>query len=230
MENEQSLYFNIELSKFTELFTYQYDNQNLDNNREFIIWKESILKKYTKAQKLFKCKNDKIIFYDKKNINLNNNYIECPICKKYICYYCSYPNVSNNDGLVLCCFRRAFFKLFSNSKLRNVAYNDKYKNNILRKFFYFIPGINLFLTILIIFCLLFFDLATKKSKEHINGKLNGPKIQNNNSYFVTILIMIFLLSVPLLIYNTFFIILIMIISIPLKFLSIKYLLVIYAYL
>ena len=48
MENEQSLYFNNEFSKDTEIFTYQYVNQNLDNYREFIIWKESILKKYNK--------------------------------------------------------------------------------------------------------------------------------------------------------------------------------------
>ena len=228
MENEQNLYFNIEFSKDTEIFTYQYDNQNLDNNREFIIWKESILKKYTITPKLFKCKKDKIIFYDKKNINLNNNRIQCPLCKKFICYYCSYPNASNNDGLVFCCFRRAFFKLFNNSEFRNVAYNYNCKK-ILRNFFYFIPGCNLFLTISIFFCLLFLELATKKSKEHVNGQLNGPKIQNNNSYFVTMLIMTFLLCIPLLIYNTFFIILIIIISIPLKFLPIKYLLVIYAY-
>ena len=185
------------------------------------------LKKYTITPKLFKCKKDKIIFYDKTNINLNNNCIQCPLCKKFICYYCSYPNAVNNDGVAFCCFRRAYFELFSISEYRNIAYNYNCKN-ILRNFFYFIPGFNLLFTVSRVFSLLFFELATKKSKEHVNGQLNGPKIQYNKYYVVTILIIYFLLCIPLLIYNTFFIILIIIISIPLKFLPIKYLLAIYS--
>ena len=225
MENEQSLYFNNEFSKDTEIFTYQYVNQNLDNYREFIIWKESILKKYNKIPKLFNCKNDKIIFYDKENINLNNTLLKCPLCEKFICYYCSYPNVYSNE-LIYCCSRRAFSKLFSKTKLINEPYYN-YNDKIFSKFFYFIPGFNLFGTIAIFFSFLLFQLATKKSKNI--GKLEGSKFQNNIYFFILILIMIFLLILPLLIYNTFFIILIIIISIPLKFLPIKYLIIIYDY-
>jgi len=75
-----------------KIFKLDYAGQKLDNNIEFQKWKQSILIKYDKDAKLFRCIEDNILFYiayeNCRKIPIFKGI--CPICKNQICLFCSY--------------------------------------------------------------------------------------------------------------------------------------------
>ena len=111
MENEINSKDNILNEKLViannNIFKYDYEKQNLDNNLNYLKWKDSFLKEYGITAKLFKCKKCKILFYSKNEDIIKKPYYLslCPICKHYIFYFCSY-SYNFNESL-FCCNKRA---------------------------------------------------------------------------------------------------------------------------
>ena len=58
---------NIENSNITEneVFTLDYEDQEIEKNNNFIKWKESMNKKYNGKKNLYKCHMKNIIFTEK---------------------------------------------------------------------------------------------------------------------------------------------------------------------
>jgi len=77
---------------------------------KFKLWKELMLKKYGKDAKLFRCIQDKILFYSSYDENINDSiYLHrCPICKKSICHFCSIIVTFDDD---MCCYKRSTISL-----------------------------------------------------------------------------------------------------------------------
>ena len=58
--NEDKVYTsNYELKK---VFRFDYEEQNIKNNKEFQKWKYELDKKYGKSIRIYKCGEDKIFF------------------------------------------------------------------------------------------------------------------------------------------------------------------------
>ena len=89
-----------------KIFPYDYKNQKIDNNINYLEWKDSIIKEYSNDAKIFKCKRCKILFYSKKEDMIKKPYysMPCPICNNSICYFCSCDY--NCFDRIYCCRRR----------------------------------------------------------------------------------------------------------------------------
>ncbi len=111
MENENLIdnYLNEPLEIIdNKIFKYDYENQQLESNLNYIKWKESNIKEYGNNAKLFKCKKCKILFYSKyEDVKKPYYSVSCPICKQYICYFClhSYIHPQEKDK-IFCCYKR----------------------------------------------------------------------------------------------------------------------------
>ena len=209
MENENNqincnLNEKIEINE-NKIFNLDYENQNLDNNINYLKWKDSIIKEYGNKTKLFKCKKCKILFYSTNEEIIKTSYYTntCPKCKKHICYFCF--NYSENKYLY-CCKRRVINILFFISGPNYIKDNDKIDcDNIL----FLIPIINI---IGLSFCannILFLSMTTSSSKY-------DPLYE-----YMTFLIPL-VLFIPYFFIDIYHIIFIFLISIPFKFVPLKY--------
>ena len=76
---------------FENIFKLDYKEQNLNNNLNFIKWKNEMLEKYGRDAKLFKCVKDNLFFYvsnrDTKGDHLHLG--KCPQCQRFICFFCT---------------------------------------------------------------------------------------------------------------------------------------------
>ena len=82
--NEQSI-TNIDINN-ENFFELDYEGQDLKTNNKFQSWKKKMINLYGKKSKMYKCIYDNTYFYTS---NIYEGEGECPLCKKYICYYCS---------------------------------------------------------------------------------------------------------------------------------------------
>ena len=57
------------------IFKFDYENQNIENNRDFKIQKDKMKKINKDKIRINKCNDDKICFYVKINNNFNEQYI-----------------------------------------------------------------------------------------------------------------------------------------------------------
>ena len=225
MENEinfKEIYLDVKDMKNEKFFKIDYDNQNLDNNIDYQNWKESMLQNYGKDAKLFRCLNDKILFFNKyiDSMSIFNYFQKCPICKKYICYFCSYSS-NLKEEIIKCCYRRAIITLFIHDipiYVKN-EFNWTWDN-----FIFLIPGLNFFSIFIAINEYFLHELASKQSKQNKNGKLEVSDSLNNRLFLTFIALTGILIYIPLIIYNIFFIIFMLLISIPFEFYPIKYML------
>ena len=99
MEIEKELIDSSGKNLINIIFYYEYEGQNLTNNADFEKFKKTMNNKYWDNAKIFKCKDDKILFY---NDCSKYPYYEgkCPKCHRNICYFCCHYNkYSPND----CC-------------------------------------------------------------------------------------------------------------------------------
>ena len=145
------------------IFKIDYVNQKLDNNIEFQKWKESMLIKYGKDAKLFRCIEDNILFYiTYKDCRKKPSFGgKCPICKNQICLFCSY-NYKDKSDRDNCCLKRSINRaIFYNGLKYIIEIDNSYKENI--KVYELTPGISLMTFIYKIICILYLDVATKKS-------------------------------------------------------------------
>jgi len=198
MENVMNLKEN-DFEKNENIFYLDYDAQRMDDNIEYKNWKESMLKYYGRDAKLFRCLNDKILFYIKYNDNslLYGSFIRCPICKQLICYYCSYYNKHEYSD-IYCCLKSSIVSHFYKGLKYKIGDFDL-KGEFLISL---IPGILIFATIHRVFYLML-NISSKKNKN--NRILKGSFLIENNSYYTFIRIIAFLLSIPLIILNIYFI-------------------------
>ena len=94
-----------------------------------------MINKYGKNVKFFKCIKDKLFFCIKNK----NYYIKCPLCNRYICYYCSFYTYSEENKWISCCLKRSISE--------HILYNSPNYNGkefLIENKIFFIPGINLF--------------------------------------------------------------------------------------
>lgn len=222
MENEKkNFYCIIEKNDFDFNYIYNldYEDQKLDDNIDFKKWQILVLKKFGNNSKLFRCMKDKILFYAKyENCLLYPGfYIRCPICKKYICCFCSYS--SNQSSFIKCCRRRAINILLFIDAPHFV--NNEFNNPSNYKELLF-PGFNLINIFIRINNILFCTIATKESKKDNIGKLEISDKVENEVFARCIYLIPFALIVPFFIINFYFIFFMIIISIPFNDYPLKY--------
>ena len=216
MENEIND-FNENENGIDDIYEFDYDNQTFENNLKYQKWKKFMIDKYGNNIKIFKCKYDRILFcikdYElKKYISY---FKKCPKCNNLICYFCSYSS-SKND-YIFCCLKREIYKHSDNAS--DLAKKDL-KDNFLDFISFLIPGVN-FAGIFMFFCyMIYFNLATKKSKTNYNGKLKRPQSEDNIKYILYGIL--FLYGLVFFVFNFFMIIFTILISIPFRFYPIKY--------
>ena len=141
-------------------FKFDYPDQNFDKDIKYQEWKNSMIKKYGKDAKLFKCLKDKIYFYSSylDCISSPCYRVKCPQCKEYICHFCFY---SGKNRKIRCCFKKAigeqlfywgfkYIKLIDKEDIEIKKISNNYKILIT-----LIPGLN-FLLIMPLLCLIVF--------------------------------------------------------------------------
>ena len=178
------------------IFNLDYPEQNITNNKKYKLWKESILKIYGDDAKLFRCINDKIIFYSSNDNNIEDSiYLcKCPICKKIICYFCSRIDILNN----MCCYKRSIYDLYFKNGFSFIKKVKKYED---------MHYISEDYTILL------------KREVYLDRYY-----RNGYGYFFAIpcFLMVFLFSVVFFALNFYIILFIILISIPFKLYPLKY--------
>ena len=239
MENEEfikgiNIFDNDEPNLKEEIFKLDYLDQNLDNNLEFQKWKESKKKKYGKNSKIFKCLEDKILFFKKDEDCKRYPFYKCicPICEKPVCYFC-FRYSKELEGNGTCCLKRRFICMFLQDGYRLISpigqeHDFKPKFSIIIIYFLF-PTLNLLFLILEIQFSFFLKLATKNAKTDNRGFLENylQHLKKNNNFFAYLIAIIiglfcFILNISFYIHNFYLIILIILISIPFKFYPMKY--------
>ena len=89
----------------SDYYKIEYSGQNINNNIKFQKWKKDMINLYGKRKLvLIKCFKDNLFFCVDKTKNINQYRYECPICTRFICYYCLKPYTDNNE-FEDCCFR-----------------------------------------------------------------------------------------------------------------------------
>ena len=154
---------NIQNSNITEneIFTLDYEDQEIEKNNNFIKWKESMNKKYNGKKNLYKCPYEKHYFYGE----IKDYFILCPSCNKKICPFCYRPIV--DSWFAICCVKRKVYAMhyqgieFSNSEKESHFYNSG--TEIL---YFLLPGISFLFLFAIFFNAFFYKIVRKNS----NGK------------------------------------------------------------
>ena len=117
---------------------------------------------------LFKCKKDKILFYD----DYYDNYFLgfCPICKEYIWYFCSFYHKGNRYD-IFCCLRRLI-------NVRFFIYGPKYtkRNDLCNclSIWLLIPDFSVILILMYIVIIISDRVTIEKAKKK-------PKIRKSKS-------------------------------------------------
>jgi len=208
-------------------FPFDYKGQNLSNNANYIKWENEMIKDYGRDAKLFKCFEDKILFYvPNKDTKGNHLHLgKCPQCQKFICFFCS--RKGGIDDKAYCCVSR---------KLRYILFNQELDRHIdcVENSGTFMPIIS-FMLIMGIFSRGFYyrlyiseRLYEKKKKEHNYGGLITYERNISKKMFIPIvalnIILAFFLSIPFIILNIEFIIIFALFNVilflrPLRYLS-----------
>ena len=228
LENLDKIIYDInESDNLESIFTIDYADQNLDNNIKFQEWKNSMIKKYGNDAKLFKCEKDKILFYSnyKDCISLPCYRNECPKCKEYICHFCSY---SDKNKKTRCCFKKAISEQFFYWGFKLIKLIDKKDvelkkiENYYKFFFTLIPGLNFLLIYAAIISNCLFQLKMKHSNNKAIPEIYDDKLYFNKFFFYIYILASFLLFIPLIVYNIYFVLLLILTSIAFKFYPLKY--------
>ena len=225
MEIEKNLINNSE-ETILNIFHYDFEGQKIENNVEFKKYKNAMIGKIGINAKLFKCKDDKILFY--YDCSQHKSYeVQCPKCKKYICYFCSNYNRSVNST---CCATR---KVYNILKVEGFVFMDDNNSDNISDYFLlvFIPFINLVYFIGCLHSGLFYKLKTWHTYkdfgyDNIDYEVAMRAAKDHNFLFFILICMdggfSILLSFTLIIINIYVTILLILISIPFKLYPIKY--------
>ena len=221
MENEVSLEdVNLNeqlLLKDKNIFKLDYENQNVNNNINYLYWKDSILKKYGNDIKIFKCNKCKILFYSQNEDIIKGNYYSmlCPICKLYICYFCSTSFDKYDD--VFCCKRRVINICFS---ISGPEYTKGINLCDLDIILFLIPFMNILGLSYCLNRILYFSIPRKKPSN--KGKLTSYEGDNIPVHQFMIFLVPLVLGIPYFIIDAYHLIFLFLISIPFKIWPLKY--------
>ena len=236
MENDEKFTNFIERneSNLDNIFKLEFKDQNYKNNLKFISWRDSMIRKFGRNAKLFKCILDNILFYTTNKDCKNYPFYKstCPCCNQEICFFC-YRASSDSYGNGTCCLGRKIYCIFFQDGLRLINpvhpekdYKPKFKN-LLK--FYFIPGVNLLFFMAQMHIQLFYKLALKNDMPKTKGDylLNYEDRYHKNYLTLQIFVVIdaafsLILTISYLILNLLFILLLTIISLPFKLYPMKY--------
>ena len=222
MENEKDTnnFIDEKESEFNYIYYLDYVDQKIDNNINFQKWKISVLKKYGNNSKLFRCIKDKIYFYIKYEncINFPGFYVKCPICKKYICCFCSYSSYETN--YIKCCLRRSISIALLIDAPNFVNNEIDHSSSNYTEFL--IPGFSIINIFVRINNILFCTIAKKISKDDKSGKLEISDTIENEIYDRCIYLIPLSLVVPFFIISAYILILLVFISIPFNNYPLKY--------
>ena len=234
MEQEQKL---VDFGNKTveNYFKLDYKGQKINNNQNFINFKEEMLRKNNYKGRIFFCKNEDIYFYYNDSEYPYFHGI-CPSCQQSICYFCSKPNNYTYD---LCCYSKrihyifyvdalVFFK-YPKDGVNDYHYQPKFKEHLLLaltpvlNLIFFMGGIHTAI----------YKLDTKmvfedNKDDYLNFEQYIKGCGNRRDFFILIVALdigatIILATIPFLILDIISTILIVIISIPFKFYPLKYL-------
>ena len=212
------------------IFILDYSEQDPSNKKIYQIWNESMLKKYGNDAKLFRCIQDKILFYVSYDDCIDDPSFkcDCPICGNKICLFCS-----GNDTLnVICCYKRLIYNSLFHDGFLFIKKVDKNKDiqllsNDLSSLFIFIPGLHLFIFNFIFVNKTLFALTTKAVNYDDKGERQTYlyRFQKNCFNYIIIYLfalMTFLNSIYFFILDFYFILFLLLISILFKFYPLKY--------
>lgn len=226
MENDEKntniIDINQDINK--KIFKTDFVGQNINKNREFIVWKNKMNIIYGKTDKLFYCSEEGLYFYSSKSISeCQPTYtVRCPNCLKFFCYFCSKyikDNENENDNYVYCCFKRLIcYKSFRIDE--NIEDQNYFGVSVI---LFLIPYISLILIIASFSVSLFYKNTTKNSSYHNYG----DHIKNKGNivfiFFLGINILIaVILAIPYILISVAYILIILIISVPLEFIPAKF--------
>ena len=168
-------------------FQLDYAGQSL-NNSKFINWKIDMFKKYGKDAKLFKCKNENILFYvSKKECESQLYTCKCPSCHESICYFCL--KSMNEDYYGKCCIkgRTCYLILKSGFKFIETKY-DFYENDYKEiRCLFLIPFLNLLILIAVFSSFLFYRM-NDHSKENGYQYMYEDRLKEGDGYMLFIII------------------------------------------
>ena len=223
MENESNIIDTINETieiNDNKIFKFDYKNQQLENNLNYIKWKDSNIKEYGSNAKLFKCKKCKIMFCSKYEDIIKEPYYlaPCIICKQYICYFCSYSYIHLQEHRkIFCCYKRILNISFF---ICAPHYTKEY--DIFESFYlcFLIPVLNLFIQCILINKILFVCLATSKSKNE--GILVKSNMEKSKFFIIIYIFTYLLLSIPCLLVFNFFVYFLYLLSLPFKSWLFKY--------
>ena len=212
MENEGNSK-DLSLNENSNIFKLEYEYQRIEENIKYQNWKQSMIKMYGKNIKIFECKNDQILFCIYEDIQ--NYFQSCPICKKHICYFCSYTSSEASD--ISCCLTRTInTALFISGPSYIEGEYDIFYDKI-----WFFPGAHFLILSMRSENILFHGLASRKSKK-ANGLLDVAKANENCFYICMIYIIPIVLTVPFLFFQIFLIFFLFLISIPFDYKPLQY--------
>ena len=227
MENEKDDLINFnELAK-DSYFKLEYTGQGLNlGDPEFKKWQKSQFDMLGNDIKIYKCKKDNIIFYGPYNTRDILYQCKCPMCKKYICYFCTIPKTVIDIGGNCCIKRKVIFLFLKGAKQFLGLQNSSWSNY----FFFLLPFINLF----------YFIGGIQSSFFITLSKTNSPsEFQDFNNYelyflkekitiywilFALIFSFVCFIMIPFIILDLFITIALLLISIPFNCYPLKYVL------
>ena len=223
MENDLNINDKL-ISMAENKFEIEFLGQNLNKNESFIQWQTEMKKIYGNDAKLFKCKEDKILYYGKfsdcKKIPIFK--IKCPICKRSNCYFCS-KHIDDYLDNGKCCLSRRIYCLFFQEAFEFI--NDPHRDD----FIHLIPFLSLVLFIGFISACFFYYLKVSRLEPNNIGNLENyeERIRYNNFFRFLVIIGINVafavsLSIPFFIYDLYFKTFLCIISIFSNYYPLKY--------
>lgn len=211
------------------IFKLDYEGQNIENNNNFIQWKQSMLSIYGNNTKFFKCLKDNILFCKNDDLNHDIFFYQniCPICQNRICYYCSRYGRDIFFENASCCLKRKIKYIFIRDKyfFLNQNINVESRRILFKQYFiiFLIPIAGFLLFIARIQTSFFYKLLMKNTILRDDGILPSYKNHLNKKDLVITINIIFscILAIPFLIINIYTILLVLLISVPFKLIPLK---------
>ena len=185
-----------------DIFTLDYENQDIENNINFIKWKESMNQKYNGKKNLYKCPHKKHYFYGE----IKDCSILCPSCNEKICPFCNNPIV--DSWFAKCCSKRKLYSMhyqgveFSSPDGKGGHFYD-YETEIV---YFLLPGISLLFLIAIVYNAFFYKIV-RKNYNSKNYDLTYEDLLRKKSKKILVLnmaingFMSFILLIPFFFFN-----------------------------
>ena len=165
-----------------DIFTLDYENQEIENNINYIKWKQSMDNKYKGIKSLYKCPFKKHHFY----AEIIDYSIVCPSCNDKICTFCN--NLERKSWFAKCCSKRKMYLMhykgmeFSDPEENKGNFYD-YEQEIVC---FFLPGISLLFLIAIVFNGFFYKIVRKNCNKK-DDYLTNEEFLGKNTIIILVL-------------------------------------------